>query len=296
MLRITAPAKVNLHLAIGARRADGYHELVGVFHALELADVVCMEPAGALALECNADVGAKPRHNLAYRAAEAMGAAFEREPAVRIVLEKRIPHGAGLGGGSSDAAAVIAGLATMWGVDPEDPRCLAAGSSVGADVPFFLTRGGCALMTGRGDVIERAVRALDGVPIVLVKPPEPVSTAAAYAAFDDDPQPAASPAGVIAALENRDVAVLGAALFNNMTAASAAVVPAVAEALAWIRSHDGVFGAAVAGSGSAVFAMVGDGRAAQVVASAGAAKGWWTAATSLAASGVQVHGDTRGFE
>ena len=127
MLRITAPAKINLHLAIGARRADGYHELVGVFHALELADGIWMEPADGLIVECDADVGAKPRHNLAYRAAEAMGAAFEREPAVRIVLEKRIPHGAGLGGGSSDAAAVIAGLATMWGVDAEDPRCRRSG-------------------------------------------------------------------------------------------------------------------------------------------------------------------------
>ena len=139
-------------------------------------------------------------------------------------------------------------------------------------------------------------RRFDGVPIALVRPPEPVSTAAAYAAFDCDPQPTASAQGVIAALEARDVAALGAALFNNMTAASAAVVPAVAEALAWTRSQDGVLGAAVAGSGSAVFAVARDSEAAEAVASAGAARGWWTAATSLAASGVQVHDDTRGFE
>ncbi len=294
MVRITAPAKVNLHLAVGSSRADGYHDLTGVFHALELADEVTLEPASALDVVCDTDVGIAPQLNLAFRAAESMGREFRREPLVRIGLAKHIPHGAGLGGGSADAAAVIAGLAAVWGVSATDERCLRAASSVGADVPFFLVSGGAALMTGRGDVVARALPACAGVPVVLVRPPQPVSTAAAYAAFDAAPVAGASPDQVVAALEDGDAASLGAALVNNLEVASATVVPAVADALAWTRAARGVLGAAVAGSGSAVFAIVDSDAAAESIRQAAARKGWWGAATHLGACGVTVHDDTRG--
>ena len=107
MLRVLAPAKVNLHLSVGSVRPDGYHDLTSVFHTLELCDELTMEPAPHLAVHCEPDVGVDPERNLAYVAAVRMGESFDRTPAVRIALTKRIPHGAGLGGGSSDAAAVI---------------------------------------------------------------------------------------------------------------------------------------------------------------------------------------------
>jgi len=294
VLRVSAPAKVNLHLSVGALRSDGYHDLEGVFHTLELADEVLIEPAESLVVECDLDVGAEPHQNLAYRAALAMAAAFDREPAVRVSIAKRIPHGAGLGGGSSDAAATVAGLSTLWGVDPTDPRCIEAAASVGADVPFFLVPGGCALMTGRGDRVERELRPFAGVPVALVRPPEPVPTPAAYGAFDADPRLPRPSDAVVAALEAADPVRLAAALFNNLEAASSAVVPAVAEAIAWTRLQDGVLGAAVAGSGSAVFAIVSSEKDAQVVAGAARSRGWWAAATRLGGSGVRVHDDMRG--
>jgi len=294
VLRINAPAKVNLHLSIGPLRADGYHRLEGVFHTLELSDVVLIEPAESLAVSCDAELGVEPRHNLAHRAAVAMGEAFGAEPRFRIALTKRIPHGAGLGGGSSDAAAVIAGLAALWGTGLDDPRCLDAAASVGADVPFFLVRGGCALMGARGDRLERLLPSMEGVPVALVRPQQPVPTAAAYAAFDADPKPGRAATPVVEALQARDAARLASALFNNMESASCTVVPAVAEAIAWTRSQEGVAGAVVAGSGSAVFAIVDTGERAHAIAGAARSRGWWGAATRLAGEGVRVHDDTRG--
>jgi len=296
VLKVFAPAKVNLHLAVGRLREDGYHELTGVFHALELADEVSLEPAESLELMCDADLGIEPEDNIALRAAVAMGREFGRAPLVRIGLMKRVPHGAGLGGGSSDAAAVIAGLATMWNAETTDVRCVAAAAGVGADVPFFLVPGGAALMTGRGDRVARELVPLGGTPVVLVRPPLPVSTAAAYRAFDAAPVAAEEPDAAIAALETGDVTALGRALANNLEAASAAVVPEVADALAWTRTATGVLGAAVAGSGSAVFAIVESDHAAAAIARAAEDRGWWSAATRLGASGVRVDHDTGGVE
>jgi 4-diphosphocytidyl-2-C-methyl-D-erythritol kinase len=123
----------------------------------------------------------------------------------------------------------------------------------------------------------------------LVRPPRPVSTAAAYAAFDRDPAEASSPDAVIAALEKRDAAGLGRAVVNNLTAAAISIVPEVADALAWVRCSEGVTGAAVCGSGSAVFALCDSSGAAQTIADEALGKGWWALATALGDSGVVVH-------
>lgn len=288
MLLVSAPAKVNLHLAVGARGADGYHALTGVFHALALHDEVEIRESKSLELDCATDLGVPPEQNLAHRAAVAMGHALGRDPRVSLTLKKRIPHGAGLGGGSSDAAAVIAGLATLWGVDPRDDRCLAVARSLGADVAFFLVPGGAAFMTGRGDVVERALPAAEGTPLVLVRPPRSVSTSAAYAAFDRDPVQVSPPDAVIAALESGDATALAESLVNNLAAASVSVVSEVADALAWVRASQGVTGAEVSGSGSAVFALCESAPAAQVTAERASHEGWWSLATALGGSGVAV--------
>lgn len=286
MIKVIAPAKVNLHLGVGGVRPDGYHDLTGVFHTLELADELTLEKADAFQFECDVDLGLPDERNLAHAAVLRLAKAMGRTPDVTVSLKKRIPHGAGLGGGSSDAAAMLAGLAMMWGLDSTDTRIVDVARTLGADVAFFLEPGGAALMAGRGDVIVRSLPALAGAPAVLVRPPMPVSTAAAYAAFDTEPVESRDPGDVVAALLSSDVAALARALTNNLERASASVVPEVADALAWTRSADGVLGAVVAGSGSAVFALVESYAIARRISEDARAKGWWGAATRLANHGA----------
>lgn len=285
----TAPAKVNLCLAVGDRRSDGYHSVDTVLHCLTLADTVTVEPADALALHCQPSVGIPDERNLAYKAAVAFAEKTGIEASVDIRVEKRIPHGAGLAGGSSDAAAVIAALALLNGLERTDPRCLAAASQLGADIAFFL-HGAAALMTGRGEQLVRTLPALDA-PLVLIKPQQPVPTGAAYAAFDAAPQAPVGCERVQEALENADPALLARSLANNLEVASATVVPEVAVALAWVRAQEGVTGALLAGSGSAVFALVADDAAAEKLVSDAEGRGWWAMKSSLSSEGLVVRSE-----
>lgn len=280
---VTAPAKVNLHLGIGDLRPDGFHNVTTVLHTLELADTLRLTPSESFTLTCDFDLGVPAEQNLALRAAHVFAAHFGEPGGVAIELTKRIPAGAGLGGGSSDAAAVLAGLAAMTG-HVGDPRLAMMAQGLGADVAFFLA-GGAALMAGRGDEIVRMLPPLR-VDVVLVKPAAPVNTALAYRAFDQRPVSAASPAPVIAALEAGDPRALGAALANNMTRCAISLVPEVADALAWVSAEPGVLGAAVAGSGSCVFGLCADADAAQRVANLAPAHGVWGVATATRLSGV----------
>ncbi|MDZ4169307.1 MAG: 4-(cytidine 5'-diphospho)-2-C-methyl-D-erythritol kinase [Coriobacteriia bacterium] len=287
-MRLIAPAKINLLLAVGGVRPDGYHDVTTVLHALELADEVTIEPSDALELECDRDLGVAPESNLAYRAAAALGAVVGRVPRVRIRLAKIIPHGAGLGGGSSDAAAVLAGLAAEWGLVRTDPRVIEVAASLGADVAFFLSETPCALMTERGDRLARSFAGFPGFAVVLVKPPEAVSTAAAYAAFDRAPVPATAADAMAAALDSLDEAAMLGALANNLERAASDVVGAVGEALEWVGSLPGVHRAIVAGSGSACVALCEDDRVASGIAVAAKDRGLWSAATRLGRTGVRI--------
>lgn len=287
-IRITAPAKINLYLAVGATRPDGYHDVTTVLQALEFGDELLMRPSSSLDLICDQDLGIPAEENLAYRAALLFGEAADRSPDVAISIAKRVPHGAGLGGGSSDAAAVIAGLAYLWEIPLDDARVMRSAAALGADVPFFIT-GGTALFDGRGDRFVRALPTRDAV-ITLVQPPATVSTAAAYAAFDAHTRECVpGPRHVTDAIRFDEPDALGAALHNNMTDASAGLVPAIADALALCRSAPGVFGAAMCGSGSAVFAMCEDVGVGNELATAARERGWWSTVTRTSDRGVTVH-------
>jgi len=286
-IRVTAPAKINLYLAVGATRPDGFHDVTTVLQALEFGDEVRLSPAEALTFTCDADLGIPAEENLAVRAARALGEEFGRQPAVAIALTKRVPHGAGLGGGSSDAAAVLQGLAHLWELDPQAPRMYRVASALGSDVPFFL-KGGAALFDGRG---ERFVRSLPTVAldVALVRPPEAVSTRAAYAAFDALARKAApGPRHVTDGIRFQEPDALGAALYNNMTDAAITLVPAIADALALGRGIEGVYGSALCGSGSAVFALCQDGDTAERLVSAARERGWWGVATRTSGAGTVV--------
>jgi 4-diphosphocytidyl-2-C-methyl-D-erythritol kinase len=286
-LRLIAPAKVNLYLAVGGVRPDGYHDVLTVMQALELHDTVELSPAEALSVACEPDPGVPAEENLAWRAAEALGAALGREPAFRIVVGKRIPAGAGLGGGSADAAAVLAGIARFWGVPREDRRLLSVAASLGADVPFFL-EGGCALLDGRGDRLVRRLR-VPRLRLALVNPLVPVPTAAAYAAFDAAPQPAPpGPGAMLSALDSGDPGLVAAALYDNLTPAATALVPEVADALALVEAAPGVLGACMAGSGSTVFGVFRDPAGAARTVAAARERGWWAEVSATRDGGAGI--------
>lgn len=285
-LRVTAPAKVNLYLGVGDLRPDGYHSVSTILQTLELCDEIELSQADEGSLLCEPDLGLPREENLAWQAAEAFSELVADVGPVAIVVHKRIPHGAGLGGGSSDAAGVLVGLAHLAGVDVGDPRMLEAAKSLGADVPFFLT-GGTALFGGRGDDFVRRLPGIDAE-VVLVKPADPVSTADAYRAFDTDPQVPAGPEAVSAALVARDAGVLGNALANNMEKAASSLVPQIGEALRWLSAQEGVVGVALAGSGSCCFGLCDSAEAASQAADAAATQGFWSTSTRFRNAGARV--------
>lgn len=157
-VELLAPAKLNLALEITGRRPDGYHELVTVMQTIDLCDRVRVSnaPELVLAVGGSAERGV-PREggrNLAFMAARALATATgDKHHGARIELDKRIPAGMGLGGGSTDAAAVLRGLNRLWGLGFSDDRLCEVGATVGSDVPFFVVAGS-ALVTGRGERVE----------------------------------------------------------------------------------------------------------------------------------------------
>jgi len=176
-------AKVNLHLEILGLRPDGYHQLRTVFQSVDLCDLVSLEVGGGgVRLEVAGQALPSDERNLAHRAATSFLAAWPRVDGVRITLEKNIPLGGGLGGGSSNAATVLQGLRHLLGVQQAtDARLEELGRALGADVPFFLT-GGTALGSGRGDEI-RPLPDLPERDIWLVTPAIEVSTVSVFRLF-----------------------------------------------------------------------------------------------------------------
>ena len=152
---LIAPAKINLCLEIIGSRPDGFHELVMVLQSIDLADQVDLRPIGVDAIYLHCDHPQVPRDqtNLAYRAAELMARKFPGISGVEITIHKHIPIGAGLAGGSTDAAAVLVGLDLMWKLGLTQSELQELGAELGSDVPFCIA-GGTALAVGRGDVLS----------------------------------------------------------------------------------------------------------------------------------------------
>lgn len=173
-LAVRCPAKINWMLRVLARRADGYHELDTVFQAVDLWDTVEIRPAQALTLGCDDPALPTDARNLVLRAAERLRQRGRTASGAALYLRKAIPVGAGLGGGSSDAAGALLLCNRFWklGLRPAELQPLAA--ELGADVPFFLS-GGTARGTGRGDLIE-PLEACESPPILLGCPPFGIST------------------------------------------------------------------------------------------------------------------------
>ena len=193
-IRIEAPAKINLFLEVTGKRPDGYHDLATLFAKISLADCLTLRKTAksgvSLRVANKANLAlSKAEDNIVYKAAMAFFGTFEIKPAVEIHLEKKIPVGAGLGGGSSDAAATLKGLCRLYGVDAGKNRkkLETAALLLGSDVPFFLTRGAFAAGTGRGEILT-SVKMKGRLPvIVLVYPGVPVYTGPVYRALTPAP-------------------------------------------------------------------------------------------------------------
>ena len=247
-----AYAKVNLTLAVGEKRLDGYHEVVSVMQRVSLCDTLTAErTASGISLTCSDPALPAGEENLAHRAASL----FFRETGIAggaaLTLEKRIPSQAGLGGGSSDAASVLLALRRLYAPALPDTELETMAAALGSDVPFFI-RGGTQLATGRGEVLSPLPPLTDGW-FVIVKPPEGFSTPAMYRRLDDLPPEPPRPDAMPAALAAEDIRAVAAALYNSF---ERAVPPdsAVWDIESALRAH-GALAALLSGSGSAVFGL-----------------------------------------
>jgi 4-diphosphocytidyl-2-C-methyl-D-erythritol kinase len=178
-IRVGARAKINLFLKVLGERPDGYHDIETVFHSIDLADRLVLRPARSISVTCDHPGVPPGPHNLAARAASAI---LERtDLGLDIALRKEIPVGAGLGGGSADAAGVLVGANRLYRLGRSEEELQRIGGRLGADVPFLI-RGGCAAGTGIGDRLS-PLPALPALPVVLVRIPVSISTAWAYASL-----------------------------------------------------------------------------------------------------------------
>lgn len=281
---VRAHAKINLLLSVTPGLDEGgYHRVDTIMCPLELCDLVSVEASAdaGVRLTCAPDPlppGIPCEKNVAYRAAVAMGERFGRDLAYDVAIEKRIPSQAGLGGGSSDAAAVIRALAALWGVDPLDERLVEVAAGIGADVPFFLCEVP-TLLVGRGDVPKERFAAFS-VPVVLVKPPVGVSTAEAYRTLDALAPSVPGAQTMARLLRAGDVAGALTGVANNMEGAARLLCPDLVEVGEFLCRQPSLrHGPLLCGSGSCMAAFVDDDADAERIAASARGFGWWSTAT-----------------
>jgi 4-diphosphocytidyl-2-C-methyl-D-erythritol kinase len=252
-LVLQASAKINLALDVLGKRSDGYHDISTVMQAVDLFDRLTLEPAEAITVEIDGLALPTDDRNLVVRAGKLLRRAAGIEAGVRIRLTKRIPVAAGLGGGSSDAAATLWGLNRLWRLRWPRARLSEMAVELGMDVPFFLG-GGPALATGRGERLER-LPAGGGYALVLVNPRLPLSTPEVYGRVPVGWR--AEPLGtrrMVEALRMRSAARVAAALANHLEDLVSPTVPVVGRMKSALIAA-GALGAAMSGSGPTVFGV-----------------------------------------
>jgi 4-diphosphocytidyl-2-C-methyl-D-erythritol kinase len=258
---VRVPAKVNVQLAVGGRRPDGFHDLANVFLAVGLYDEVTAAPAGGLRITAEGrDTGNIPLDgtNLAARAAVALAARHGIAPDVHLHIVKDIPVAGGMAGGSADAAAALLACDALWGLDTPRGELLEICAELGSDVPFSLV-GGAALGEGRGEILT-PLEVRGPFHWVFAVADGGLSTPAVYRecdrlrqesgtgdTTDDVPAPAADPA-LLAALRTGDPHALAAALGNDLQDAALSLRPALADTLR-TGTDAGALAALVSGSG-----------------------------------------------
>lgn len=277
-----APAKINLGLHVLRRRADGFHDIETVLLCIGWADRLTARPADTLSLTCSDPSLPTGEANLCVEAAQRLAEAFDVDRGAALHLEKRLPYGAGLGGGSSDAAATLRLLDDLWGLDAPPKRLREIAAEIGADVPFFLHEDTPAVLaTGRGTQL-RSLRSASGAPydlpfaLVVVDPGVHVSTAEAYRRVE----PCATERPDLAALvRSNDLARWRAELENDFAPVVYEEHPQVEDARDRLVGAGAEY-AALTGSGGAVVGVFAEARAARLAAADARCRqghrAWWS--------------------
>ncbi|MBF0160965.1 MAG: 4-(cytidine 5'-diphospho)-2-C-methyl-D-erythritol kinase [Magnetococcales bacterium] len=252
-----APAKVNLALRIVGRRADGFHLLWTVMTFFPLYDLLEIDtPAADLQFTCDPPVTAVAEDNLVWRAARLLQEASGTGQGAHLHLRKAIPHGAGLGGGSSDAATTLLALNTLWGLHWPLPPLLALGERLGADVPLFLG-GTAALAEGIGERLTPLPQ-LAAADLVLIHPGVSLSTAEVFRHWHRHAHPES---GVPPPLLPSCTETLLPLLVNDLESTATALQPVIAQLAVALRQQ-GALGTLMSGSGSSVWGLfAGEGEA-----------------------------------
>ena len=264
-ITLTSCAKVNLGLRVLRKRPDGFHDVETILQAIDLRDDIDITrlPGKTIEVLCDHPEVPSGPENLAHRAARTLQEETSRGEGCRIVIRKRIPPAAGLGGGSSNAAATLLGLNQLWNISLSDHQLVDMAARLGSDVPFFL-QGGTALAQGRGEILT-PLRMRADFCLVLVKPDLSISTAWAYGQMKI-PLTSNSKIVKLNSLKGIDrLDQLLSLLDNDLERAVGEVTPLIAEIKSVLLSK-GAIGAAMSGSGSAVYGIVKDRAAAQQLA------------------------------
>jgi 4-diphosphocytidyl-2-C-methyl-D-erythritol kinase len=285
-IRVAAPAKINLYLHVVGRRADGYHELDSLVAFADIADFVTARPAADLSLAIDgpfaAALGGAPANNLVLQAARLLASHCGVTAGAALRLTKTLPIASGIGGGSSDAAAALRALQSLWKLQTSGNELAGLAARLGADVPVCLL-GRAAWLGGIGDVLVPAP-ALPPVAVVLANPGIALATPAVFTARRGPfsapsrfAEPIADAAGLAAALASRR---------NDLTEAAVGIVPAIADVLARLAACEGGLIARMSGSGATCFALFAETAAARAAATriSGERPDWWVAAGRLAAA------------
>lgn len=250
ILRLRAHAKLNLYLSVEGRRSDGFHDLTSVFHAIDLYDDVTIATGTGVTMSMEVPGAVDDSTNLATRALAALGA-----EQLAVEITKRIPVAGGLGGGSVDAAAVLLGARDQLALSLSDEELSELGASLGSDVPFFVNGAGTALVQGRGERVT-VLECPHTFWFVIGASFTSLAAGEVYSRWDElEHRPPPTPAEtMIEALAAGDVAGVGALLHNDLEAAAAVILPALASRKESLLEA-GALGALVSGSGPTIFGL-----------------------------------------
>lgn len=250
------PAKVNLFLSVEGKLPDGYHAVSTCMQRIGLCDELEALPRNDGAISLKRDIPATPEveNDLVMKAARLLKSHVGRDDlGADIILKKRIPAGAGLGGGSSDAAGALRLLGKVWALELKEAEYLDLASRLGSDVPFFLGSP-AAWCTGKGEKTEPMVPA--ELFLLLIKPPQSLSTPAVYARYDVLEREKRDPADFLAAYGSGELSAVGENLYNALAAPALELEPAVGRVLGLLRERTPYV--SMSGSGSAVFGLFPD--------------------------------------
>ena len=256
-LRIQAHAKINLYLDVIGKRPDGYHEIETIFHSIGLHDDIYLRKRtdGKITVYCeHPHVPSDPR-NLAYRAAELLRDDTPDLSGVEIMILKRIPVAAGLGGGSADAAAVLCGMNALFDLGLTQRHLMQLGVQLGADVPFCIL-GGAAFGRGIGEILT-ALPPIEGAWILLANPGFEISTAWVYQQINLSLTPPQKNVTMLTrCLQNGEFFNITRHLYNGLEAPVLSKYPAVAEIKTKLNQYPSSCGVLMSGSGATVFAFM----------------------------------------